>query len=194
MVGVEEGSAAAEAGIEIGDQIIEISSVKLTALHIEQCKRLMREQRVRITVTKNITAKEQKRVHKVLEKAKKGASPSTISGRNSASPPPSSVSTPGVGSARGPASGVLYDALDTGSSTSTAMGPSDTSGVVVYDASLGQSDAVSANDETNTANAAKNKLCVVPLTSTKHIPEQNITDDILLPKTLEWLTATPSIL
>ena len=163
-MGVEEGSAAAEAGIEIGDQIIEISSVKLTALHIEQCKRLMKEQRVRITVTKNITAKEQKRVHKVLEKAKKGVSPSAVSGRNSASPPPSSVLT-GVGGGRGPATGVLYDALDTGSSTTTttetATGPYETSGVVVYDASLGESDAASANDAIIAANAAKNTLCVV---------------------------------
>jgi hypothetical protein len=69
IVGVARNSPADEVRLEVGDQIIEICSVKLVTLTIDQCKRLMQESRIRITVTKSITAKDQKKIDKVVEHA-----------------------------------------------------------------------------------------------------------------------------
>eukprot|EP00038_Savillea_parva_P030952 m.81770 g.81770 ORF g.81770 m.81770 type:complete len:1098 (+) comp9426_c0_seq1:297-3590(+) len=77
VVGVTPGSVADEARLEVGDSITEICSVKLTTLTPDQCKRLMQESRIRVTITKSITAKEQKRVKKVIAQAKKAKAKET---------------------------------------------------------------------------------------------------------------------
>lgn len=150
------GSAAAKAGIDAGDQITEISSVKLTALHIEQCKRLLQEEHVRITIAKHISAKDQKMANKVLDKARARAGSSPTSGRrpgatsagahtSRGSPLPSRSTATGGGAA--------YDAIaDTAGSKPTAA-----TGDVVYDASLGRSDAAVAA-ESLAEEAAKSQL------------------------------------
>lgn len=149
------GSAAAKAGIEPGDQITEISSVKLTALHIEQCKRLLQEEHVRITIAKHISAKDQKMANKVLDKARAraGSSPNSSrrAGATSAGPDGSRGSpSPSRSTATG---GAAYDAIvDTAGSKPTVA-----TGEVVYDASLGRSDAA-VTAESLADEAAKSKL------------------------------------
>lgn len=67
------------------DQITSISSVKLTSLSIEQCKRLLSEDRVRLGVRRAITGKAHKRAQKAVDKA---ANAPAGKSKASAAPPP----------------------------------------------------------------------------------------------------------
>eukprot|EP00039_Didymoeca_costata_P007796 m.104052 g.104052 ORF g.104052 m.104052 type:complete len:516 (+) comp13831_c0_seq9:177-1724(+) len=66
LVSIEPGSAAEEAGLLVGDQIVAISSVKTSSLTTEQCKQLLKEDRIRIKVKHD-----KKREQKIKKKGRK---------------------------------------------------------------------------------------------------------------------------